>query len=94
VPLVAAALGEGAADRAELLARMEALSARLREAGAVLKLPPQGIEAVLDEGLTPLVGRGIVTPGLQVVPEEAALLAFYAAAVPALSSGVSATRQT
>ncbi len=33
VPLVAAALGQGAADRAELRARMEALAARLQAAG-------------------------------------------------------------
>jgi glycerol-3-phosphate O-acyltransferase len=82
VPLVAAALGAGAGSREELLARMEATVARLQAAGAVLKLPPQGVTAALEEGLAPLIERGIVTPGLQVVPGEARLLAFYAAAVP------------
>ena len=82
VPLVAAALGAGAGSREELLARMEAMVARLQAAGAVLKLPPQGVTAALEEGLAPLIERGIVTKGLQVVPSEARLLAFYAAAVP------------
>ena len=82
VPLVAAALGNGAASRDELAARVAALTERLQAAGAVLKLPPQGGQAVLDEGLAPLIARGIVTPGLQVAPGQADLLAFYAAAVP------------
>jgi glycerol-3-phosphate O-acyltransferase len=82
VPLVARALGEGAASRDELRGRVEALIARLTEAGAVLKLPPQGIGATLDEGLTPLIRRGLVTEALQPVASERALLAFYAASVP------------
>ena len=82
VPLVAAALGEGAASRDELLARVQALVARLEAAGAVLKLPPQGMERTLEEGLAPLVARGLVTPQLQPVAAEKALLAFYAASVP------------
>ena len=82
VPLVAAALGNGVASREELAARVAALTERLQAAGAVLKLPPQGGQAVLDEGLAPLIARGIVTPGLQVAPGQADLLAFYAAAVP------------
>ncbi len=82
VPLVAAALGEGAANRDELLARVQALVARLEAAGAVLKLPPQGMERTLEEGLAPLVARGLVTRELQPVAAEKALLAFYAASVP------------
>jgi glycerol-3-phosphate O-acyltransferase len=82
VPLVARALGEGVASRAELAARVEALIGQLQAAGAVLKLPPQGLEAVLDEGLTPLQRRGLVNAALQPVAEERALLAFYAASVP------------
>lgn len=82
VPLVAKALGQGAATRAELLGRVEALVERLRSAGAVLKLPPQGIEAALDEGLAPLIRRGLVTEALQPVAAERALLDFYAASVP------------
>ncbi|MFN5999090.1 MAG: 1-acyl-sn-glycerol-3-phosphate acyltransferase [Paracoccaceae bacterium] len=82
VPLVAKALGDGVASRDELLARMEALVERLTAAGAVLKLPPQGLAVTLDEGLTPLVKRGLVTEGLQPVASNQALLAFYAASVP------------
>jgi glycerol-3-phosphate O-acyltransferase len=81
VPLVALALGEGAASREELAARVTVLIARLEAAGAVLKLPPQGIDAVLAEGLGPLIRRGIVTEALQPVATEKALLAFYAAPV-------------
>lgn len=82
VPLVARALGDGAESRAELLARVEALVGRLKAAGAVLKLPPQGLEVTLEEGLTPLIRRGLVTEDFQPVPGERALLAFYAASVP------------
>ncbi len=92
VPLVAKALGEGAAGREELLARVTTLVERLRAAGAVLKLPPQGIEAALEEGLTPLIKRGIVTEALQPVGSETALLRFYAASVP--ETTVAATPQT
>lgn len=82
VPLVAKALGEGAASREELTGRVEGLIARLTAAGAVLKLPPQGLEVTVEEGLTPLMRRGLVTYGLQPVASEQALLAFYAASVP------------
>ena len=83
VPLVAAALGEGAASREELLARMQALTGRLAAAGAVMQLP-EDPAAALEEGLAPLIARGIITPGLQPLPSAAALLAFYAASVPAV----------
>lgn len=82
VPLVARALGEGAASREELLARIEALVARLQAAGAVLKLPPQGMSATLEEGLAPLIRRGLVSEALQPVAAERDVLAFYAASVP------------
>jgi glycerol-3-phosphate O-acyltransferase len=82
VPLVARALGEGATSREELQERIVALTARLEAAGAVLKLPPQGVAGVLAEGLVPLIARGVVTDGLQPVPGERGLLAFYAASVP------------
>jgi glycerol-3-phosphate O-acyltransferase len=82
VPLVARAIGDGVASREELMQRVEALVGRLSAAGAVLKLPPQGLAVALDEGLTPLIKRGLVTEGLQPVPEERSLLAFYAASVP------------
>jgi glycerol-3-phosphate O-acyltransferase len=82
VPLVAAALGDGAASRDELRLRVEALIGRLVASGAVLKLPPQGIEATLDEGLKPLIARGLVTADLHPVVSEQAVLRFYAASVP------------
>ncbi|WP_374396595.1 1-acyl-sn-glycerol-3-phosphate acyltransferase [Tabrizicola sp.] len=92
VPLVARALGDGAASRDELRGRVEALVQRLQAAGAVLKLPPQGVGAVLDEGLAPLIRRGLVTAELQPVPVERPLLDFYAASVPEI--GIAATPQT
>jgi glycerol-3-phosphate O-acyltransferase len=82
VPLVARALGEGAASREELAGRVEALVGRLQAVGAVLKLPPQGLAVALEEGLAPLIRRGLVTEDLRPVPGEEALLAFYAASVP------------
>jgi hypothetical protein len=84
VPLVARALGAGAASRDELLARVEALAARLRSRGAVLKLPPEGPGAVLDAGLAPLIRRGVVGADLRPTAEGRALLDFYAASVPDL----------
>lgn len=83
VPLVAAALGHGAASREELLGRVQDLTARLAAAGAVMQLP-EGAEAALEEGLAPLLARGFVTSDLRPVPSQAALLAFYAAAVPSV----------
>ena len=83
VPLVAAALGPGAAGRGDLLARIQALTARLRAAGAVMHLPGDD-EATLEEGLAPLLARGLVTADLKPVPAAAGLLAFYAASVPAV----------
>ncbi|MBN8630546.1 MAG: 1-acyl-sn-glycerol-3-phosphate acyltransferase [Rhodobacterales bacterium] len=84
VPLVAKALGDGVASREDLLARVEALIARLDAAKAVLKLPPQGAAAALDEGLAPLILRGLVSADLKPVTAERALLDFYAASVPDL----------
>jgi glycerol-3-phosphate O-acyltransferase len=82
VPLVAKALGDGAASREDLVARVEGLIERLRAYGAVLKLPPQGLSVILEEGLQPLIRRGLVDAALQPVARERELLAFYAASVP------------
>jgi glycerol-3-phosphate O-acyltransferase len=92
VPLVAKAVGEGVASREELTERVAARIAQLQAAGAVLKLPPQGLAATVEEGLAPLIRRGLVTDGLQPVARERALLDFYAASVP--DSGFAATPQT
>jgi len=84
VPLVARALGDGAESLAVLEARIAALVGRLTAAGAVLKLPPEGMAAVLEQGLEPLRRRGLVDARLQPVAGQRPLLAFYAAAVPDL----------
>ncbi len=92
VPLVARALGDGAASREELGDRVEAMIARLRAVGAVLKLPPSGGASILEEGLEPLIRRGLVTIDLKPVAAERDLLEFYAASVP--DTGFSAPPQT
>jgi glycerol-3-phosphate O-acyltransferase len=97
VPLVARALEEGAASREELAGRLAGLVARLQEAGAVLDLPAGGPEALLREGLTPLVERGLVGEPYRPAGKERALLAFYANSVPepaALLLLRAATRKT
>ncbi len=82
VPLVAAVLEGGPVPRPDLAPRMQALADRLVAVGAVLKLPPQGIAAAVDEGLGPLVERGAVADrdGAWQV-QDGALVGFYAAAV-------------
>jgi glycerol-3-phosphate O-acyltransferase len=81
VPLIAAALMQNPTSRADLIARVSAISDRLVAAGAVLKLPPQGVEAALDEGLIPLTRRGLVGDDLRLTPGSQAVVAFYAASV-------------
>ncbi|HMS96387.1 MAG TPA: hypothetical protein PKA03_14425 [Tabrizicola sp.] len=51
----------------------------------MLKLPADP-EALLEEGLQPLIKRGLVDINLQPVASEAELLAFYAAPVRQLLS--------
>lgn len=95
VPLVAAALESLPVDRAALAARVAELAKALEAAGAVLKLPPQGTDQVLDEGLGPLIGRGLVGADLRASPGSAPVLAFYAAPVrQRLEQGNAATRRT
>ncbi len=81
VPLVAAALAEHPVDRADLGRIADRLRKALAEAGAVLKLAPEGLEATLSEGLEPLLARGLLAADLRPTPEGAAILAFYAASV-------------
>ncbi|MGB8815252.1 MAG: 1-acyl-sn-glycerol-3-phosphate acyltransferase [Paracoccaceae bacterium] len=84
VPLVAAALAEGAVLRTDLAGRVDRLIARLTGLGAVLKLPPAGAGAALDEGLRGLMVRGIVIDGpdgLMPGLGKERMLAFYAAPV-------------
>lgn len=98
VPLVAAALAEGPADRAELGRIADRLLAELAVAGAVLKLAPDGLQATLSEGLAPLLARGLLGEDLQPTATGRAVLAFYAAPVrQRLGQGgadLAATRQT
>jgi glycerol-3-phosphate O-acyltransferase len=95
VPLVAAALQSQPKDRAALAACLADLTARLQARGAVLKLPPQGLSQTLDEGLQPLIGRGLVGADLCPTPGAAPVLAFYAASVwQRLDLQDAATRQT
>jgi glycerol-3-phosphate O-acyltransferase len=78
VPLVAAAIVAGA-TREGLLTLAGGMAERLTLQEAVLKLPPQGLADAVNEGLRPLVDRGIVDADLRVLRPE--LLAFYAASV-------------
>ena len=84
VPLVAAALLGGAMDRGALRLRIAELQADLMAVDAVLKLPPQGLDVALSEGLAPLLARGLVVERdgeLACAPEAGVMLAFYAAPV-------------
>jgi len=86
VPLVAKALGEGAASREDLAVRVTELVAQLEASGARLNLPTVGMEAILAEGLTPLIKRGLISEGLQPVDGNRDLLQYYAASTPELSA--------
>lgn len=87
VPMVAAALLAGEADRSTLRVRLADLQTALMAVEAVLKLPPQGLDVTLVEGLSPLLARGLVVEtenGLAVAPRADAMIAFYAAPVQQL----------
>jgi glycerol-3-phosphate O-acyltransferase len=79
VPLVAAALMIGGGG--DLTVRVETLLAQLRDRGAVLKLPPQGLAQTIAEGLAPLRARGFVGADLRMADHATALVAYYAAPV-------------
>ena len=86
VPLVAAALTQQSSagntpSRAILLRAITHLIEDLDQAGAVLKLPPLGVEAALAEGLAPLIARGLVTQDFHATPGSQSVLDFYAAGV-------------
>lgn len=95
VPLVAAALQSEPADRNALALRVAELVAQLQSRGAVLKLPPQGMPEALNEGLSPLIARGLVGPDLRATEGSGPILAFYAASVwQRLETDNAATRRT
>ena len=77
VPLVAAVLRSGAADR---LSALSDLRAQLLAQGAPLHLADEDAK-VLDEGLALLRRRGVLDAEDQPRPDQARLLAFYAAPV-------------
>jgi glycerol-3-phosphate O-acyltransferase len=81
VPVVAAALLGRPASRAALTQAVQALLVQLEAAGAVLKLPPEGIEATVAEGLTPLMARGLIGADLQPTEGSQRVLDFYSASV-------------
>ena len=81
VPLVAAALRQSPANRAALTVAVAALIAELERGGAVLKLPPQGVEATVAEGLETLVARRLVGPDLRPTAQSQPILDFYSAAI-------------
>lgn len=82
VPLVAASLANGV-PASELVQR-------LTEAGAVLKLPPGGVEQAEVEGRLMLQARGILDADGHVRPEMQDLLEFYASSVRQRLSQMSA----
>ena len=83
VPLVAAALGAGAASRDELLAADARRWWRdCRRRAQCCGCRRRGWSARWKRDLAPLIARGLVRADLTAEPREAALLAFYAASVP------------
>ena len=81
VPLVAAAVGDGAGGLAGLTARVEALARQLQALGAEMKLAPQGMTATVQEGVTALTKRGILAADLTPIEAQRRFLQFYAASV-------------
>ena len=81
VPLIAAALLERPLSRDDLTAGVQRLLVRLQAVGAVTKLAPDGLGATIDEGLGPLMARGLIDANLRPMPEAEAILAFYSASI-------------
>ena len=81
VPLVAAALQDGAGGRDGVTERTAALVAQLTALGAEIRIAPQGIAATVQEGLAALIARGILTADLRPVAAQRHILQFYAASV-------------
>ncbi len=81
VPLLAAALEAGPADRAALAGEVRRLADALAARGAVLRLHPQGLDETVAEALLHMQRRGLVGADLRVPPKKQALVAYYAAPV-------------
>jgi glycerol-3-phosphate O-acyltransferase len=94
VPLVAAALLAGTADKAALLMEVRRLADSLQADDAVLRLNPQGLAETVDEAVLHLTRRGLIGADLQVRPGKGSLLAFYAASVQQRMESYSASQRT
>ncbi|MGV8986502.1 MAG: 1-acyl-sn-glycerol-3-phosphate acyltransferase [Cypionkella sp.] len=81
VPLVAAALQDGEGGRAGVEARAAALVRDLAAVGAEIRIAPLGIAATVDEGLSAMISRGLLTADLRPVAAKQPILQFYAASV-------------
>jgi glycerol-3-phosphate O-acyltransferase len=83
VPLVAHALLAGAGSRAEVCAHVDAVTAGLKEGGAVL--PRRSSQAVVSDGIDILARRGLVTAGadgtLTMAGNRADVLEYYARSI-------------
>lgn len=86
VPIVAAAVLDGAENRADLRARVADMHARLTEGGVPVHLRKGNVGDSVDAGLSMLVLRGLVTEDeagrIAPVAEAGQTLRFYAATVP------------
>lgn len=81
VPLVAAALRQGPASYEALVAVVGELLAGLERVGAVLKLPPQGLDATVREGVAALTSRGLIGSDFRVAAGAQPIIDFYAASI-------------
>lgn len=83
VPLVAAALREGALTPGAVQRRVEEMVAELTARGVPLELPAGGVSEAVGEGLTALLARGIVADlnGLRIASGKEALCAYQAGPV-------------
>jgi len=83
VPLVAHALLAGAGSRAEVRAHVDAVTAGLKEGGAVL--PRRSSQAVVSDGIDILARRGLVTTGgdgtLTMAGNRVYVLEYYARSI-------------
>lgn len=95
VPLVACALQQAAPmDEAALVERVQQLSTRLQDAGAVVILPKETpCKRIVADALRPLLARHIIErrgDTLHLLPESDALLAFHAAPARQILDAVAA----
>ncbi len=95
VPLVCAMLdrAEGQISRSDMLVALTEASGAMRDGGAVMLLPGDGAEDVLEEALRHLVVRKIVLDEdetLSVLPGKEDLVAYYAASILEVADALAA----